>query len=64
MPKYCIIVRNVSDTTSRPPYVIGAEQVEYCTAANPEIVDQLVRKEISRTTDPSLYSWTITEQPE
>ena len=63
MPNYCVIVRNVADTESRTPLAIGGQQVEYCTAPNLETVNDIVRRELSRTTDPSLYTWTITEQP-
>ena len=63
MPKYCVIVTNVSDTRCRTPFEIGASQVEYCEAPNPETVNEMVKKSISRTGDPSLYTWTTTEQP-
>lgn len=62
MPKYCIIVTNVSNHASRQPQV-GASQVEYCDAPNPEIVNEMVIKHISRTDNPADYTWTITEQP-
>jgi len=63
MPNYCVIVRNVADTESRTPLAIGGQQVEYCTAPDPETVNEMVQRELSRTCDPSLYTWTITEQP-
>ena len=64
MPKYCVIVTNKSDANSRTPFEIGSSQVEYCTAPDPETVDQMVRKSISLTADPNDYTWTITEQAE
>lgn len=63
MPNYCVIVKNIADTQSRTPFAIGGQQVEYCSAPDPETVDAMVRKELSKVTDPSLYTWTITEQP-
>jgi hypothetical protein len=63
MPKYCVIVTNQSDTEARPPIHIGSSQVEYCEAPDPETVDLMVRKSISRTGNPNDYTWTITEQP-
>ena len=63
MPKYCVIVTNRSDANSRPPLQIGSSQVEYCEAADPETVNEMVKKSISRTDDPRDYTWTITEQP-
>ena len=63
MPKYCVIVTNVADHNSRTPFQVGSSQVEYCDAPNPETVTEMVKKSIQRTTDPDLYTWTITEQP-
>jgi hypothetical protein len=63
MPNYCVIVTNVSDQLARPPIHIGSSQVEYCTAPDPETVNEMVRKDISRTGNPADYTWTITEQP-
>ena len=63
MPKYCIIVTNVSNHSARPPLHVGASQVEYCDAPSPETVNEMVKKSISRTDNPADYSWTITEQP-
>jgi hypothetical protein len=62
MPKYCVIVTNQSDIDARPPIHIGSSQVEYCTAPDPETVNEMIKKSISRTSDPINYSWTITEQ--
>ena len=62
MPKYCVIVTNRSDANARPPIQIGSSQVEYCTAPDPETVNEMIKKSISRTSDPINYSWTITEQ--
>lgn len=64
MPNYCVIVVNVSDANSRSPFHIGSSQIEYCSAPNPETVDEMVRKSISQTADPNDYTWTITEQAE
>jgi hypothetical protein len=64
MPKYCVIVTNRSDANARPPIHIGSSQVEYCEAADPETVNEMVKKSISRTGFADDYSWTITEQPE
>ena len=62
MPKYCVIVTNVSNSLGRPPLQLGGSQVEYCTAPNPETVNEMVKKSISRTDNPQDYTWTITEQ--
>jgi hypothetical protein len=62
MPNYCIVVTNVSNHASRQPRV-GGQQVEYCTAPDPETVNEMVKKNISRTDNPADYTWTITEQP-
>ena len=62
MPKYCVIVTNVSNHSGRPPLHMGASQVEYCDAPNPETVNEMVIKSISRTDNPADYTWTITEQ--
>jgi hypothetical protein len=43
---------------------IGASQVEYCEATDPETVNEMVKKSISRTGFADDYTWTITEQPE
>jgi hypothetical protein len=64
MPKYCVIVTNQSDIDARPPIHMGSSQVEYCEAPDPETVELMVRKSISRYTNPDLYTWTITEQPQ
>jgi hypothetical protein len=61
MPKYLVKVLNVSDSHSREPFVIGHEQQEICEAPDPETVEQIVRKDISRTANPDDYSWTITQ---
>ncbi len=61
MPKYLVKVLNVSDSDSREPFVIGHEQQEICDAPDPETVEQIVRKDISRTANPDDYSWTITQ---
>lgn len=63
MKNYCIIVRNISDHNARPPLAPGQQQIEYCTAPDPETVEAMVRKSISRTGNPADYTWTITEQP-
>lgn len=62
MPKYCVIVVNQSDHASQSPFAVGAQQVEYCEAADPETVERMVRRELSRVTNPDLYTWTITPQ--
>jgi hypothetical protein len=64
MPKYCVIVTNVSDANSRTPFQIGSSQVEYCTAPDPETVDLMVRKSINQTADANDYTWSITLQAE
>ncbi len=61
MPKYLVKVVNVADTASREPFVIGHEQQEICVAPDPETVEQIIRKDISLTANPDLYSWTITQ---
>lgn len=63
MPNYCVIVTNVSNHASRSPMTVGASQVEYCTAPDVEVVNQIVRHNIARTDNPDDYTWTITEQP-
>jgi hypothetical protein len=62
MPKYCVIVTNVSNSQARPPLQLGASQVEYCEAPDPATAELIVRRSISRTDDPKDYTWTITEQ--
>ena len=63
MPRYLVKVLNVSDHASREPFTPGNERQEICSASDPETVEAIIRKDISLTTDPSLYSWTITELP-
>ena len=63
MPKYLVKVLNVSDHSSREPFTPGNEQQEICYAPDPETVEAIIRKDISLTTNPELYSWTITELP-
>jgi hypothetical protein len=59
MPHYRILIENVSDTIRKP----GWSQTEYCTAPDPETVNKMVIRDMSRFVDPSLYKWTITETP-